>query len=73
MENKNIPEFIPNKFWFNLKDCCNLKGLCYKTASNKKWLQPNGGEPDGIVGGRRVWSYNTVVAWLSKTDEEMCY
>ena len=67
----NIPPFVPNHYWFNLKECCALKGLCYKTACNKKWLQPNSGEPEGTVGGRKVWSYNTVADWITKSDSEL--
>lgn len=70
-ENPNIPSFVPNHYWFNLKECCSLKGLCYKTACNRKWLQPNGGISDGTVGGRKVWTYRTVVSWLGKTDDEL--
>ena len=67
----NIPPFVPNHYWFNLKECCALKGLCYKTACNKKWLQPNAGKPDGTVGGRKVWSYSTVTDWITKSDSEL--
>ncbi len=67
----NVPLFVPNHYWFNLKECCSLKGLCYKTACNRKWLQPNAGVADGTVGGRKVWSYNTVADWLTKSDSEL--
>lgn len=62
---------IPNKYFFNLKDCCELKGLNYKTACNRKWMQPNRGIEDGTVGGRKVWSYRTVSEWVRKTDSEI--
>ena len=62
---------IPHKYWFRLKDCCQLKGLNYKTACNRKWLQPNRGKADGTVGGCKVWSYQTVSEWLLKTDSEI--
>lgn len=62
---------LPDHYWFNLKDCCRLKGLNYKTACNKKWLQPNKGVPDGIVGGRKVWAFKTVKDWILKTDSEI--
>ena len=68
---ETIIPFMPNHYWFTLKECCNLKGLCYKTACNKTWLQPNGGTPEASVGGRKVWSYATVAFWLTKSDSEL--
>lgn len=72
MNNLNEAEtktpFLPEHFWYNLKECCKYKGLNYKTACNKTWLQPNNGRGDGVVGGRKVWSYKTVQDWLEKTD-----
>ncbi len=62
---------IPNKFWFNLKEACELKGLNYKTAGNKPWLQPNNGTADGKVGGRKAWKISTIVSWLEQTDDDL--
>lgn len=63
--------FSPPKEWWNLKESCRRKGLNYKTACNKKYLQPNNGIPDAYVGGRKVWHRTTIEVWIKKTDEEM--
>lgn len=70
-EIEEAPDFVPKKYWFNLKECCALKGLNYKTACNKTFLQPNQGFYEKLVGGRRVWSYQTVCNWLAIGDEEI--
>ncbi|MCE5256038.1 MAG: hypothetical protein LLF89_04240 [Spirochaetaceae bacterium] len=38
--------FLPPKQWFSLKEACDLKGLNYKTACNRPYLQPNHGEAE---------------------------
>jgi len=68
---KLTEELLPQKAFFTLKEACNLKGLNYKTACNKKHLQPNGGKEDGHVGGRKVFSRLTIIEWLFKTDEDI--
>lgn len=62
---------LPNKHWFTLQECCELKGLNYKTACNKKWLQPNKGKTYVHIGGRKAWSYETVSDWISVSDEQL--
>lgn len=62
---------IPNKFWFNLKEACELKGLNYKTAGNNRRFQPNGGVRDGKIGGRNAWKRETIIKWLEQTDDEL--
>lgn len=62
---------FPNSMWMGLKDACRLKGLNYKTSCNRVELQPNGGKPDGLIGGRKMWRRESVVAWLQKTDKEI--
>jgi hypothetical protein len=57
--------------WFNLKDACQWKGVKYNTVKSKFKLQPNQGIPDGIVSGRRMWKRETVLRWLSLTDEDI--
>ena len=54
--------------WFNLRAACARKGLEYGGVKSRPWLQPNGGQADATVGGRRVWSCESVVAWLSEVD-----
>ena len=62
---------IPNKFWFNLKEACELKGLNYKTAGNNRRFQPNGGIREGKNGGRNAWKRETIIKWLEQTDDEL--
>ena len=62
---------IPNKFWFNLKEACELKGLNYKTAGNNRRFQPNGGIREGKIGGRNAWKRETIIKWLEQTDDEL--
>ena len=61
---------LPNKAFFTLAEACAYKGLNYKTACNKRTLQPNRGIPDGKLGGRKVWGYKTVAMWITKLDNE---
>jgi hypothetical protein len=60
---------IPQKAFFSLKEACAIKGINYKTACNRTILQPNKGKPDGHIGGKKAFSYSTIVNWLSLTDE----
>jgi len=62
---------IPKKQWFNLKESSKLKGINYKTLCNKPYLKPNGGEPDGIVAGRKAWKLETILTWLNQTDDKL--
>ena len=68
MENKVI---IPNKRWFTLKECAELKGINYKTLCNRKELQPKKGQEDARLGGRKMFSRDTLISWLDQTDEDI--
>ena len=74
----------PNQKWFTLPQACfykrgldrkedtgewkaNFLAFCY---SNKK-AQPNGGMEEGWQGGKRVWSRETVLAWLELEDGDL--
>ena len=61
---------IPNKKWFRLKECCELKGINYRTACNKTYLQPNSGKNENILAGNKVFSRETLLEWLEKTDDD---
>ena len=61
---------IPNKVWFTLKERCALKILNYKTSFNCKWPQPNKGIPEGMIGGGKIWLSETILAWLTMTDDK---
>jgi len=69
----NIEEILnmPQKYWITLREACDLKGLNYKSALNRKELQPNHGEPDGIIGGRKVFKRETIMEWVVKTDDQL--
>jgi len=59
------------RVWWNLKECCEWKGISMKTTQNRRELQPNNGVPDAFVGGRRVWRLSTVQEWLLQTDDHL--
>jgi hypothetical protein len=63
--------FIPAKQWFSLDEACALKGLNYKTACNRKFLQPNGGMAESKIGGRKKFSRATVLQWLLLSDTDL--
>ena len=62
---KELVSFVPNKMYFTLKECCELKNVNYKTVCNKKYLQPSECE---IVGGRKQFRRDVVCSWLFETD-----
>ena len=62
---------IPSKAFFSLKEACMLKGLNYKTACNKPYLQPNRGLADGRIGGKKSFRRQTIIDWVFLTDEEI--
>ena len=66
---ENGRSWIPEKAFFTLRDACMLKGLNYKTSCNRTNLQPNGGKPDGFLGGRKVFSRSTILAWINLLDD----
>lgn len=62
-------KIVPNKAWFTLKEACSLKGLNYKTACNRpEELQPNRGCGELKVGGRKVFSRQTIIQWIAIGD-----
>lgn len=66
-----LDQIIPQKLWFSLRECCGLKGLNYKTACNRIYLQPNKGNPDGRIGGKKMWNYATLYSWLTMPDSQI--
>ena len=68
---EQIEKVVPNKLWFNLREACELKNLNYKTACNRKYLQPNKGKPDGLIGGKKSFLRETIINWLILTDKEI--
>ena len=61
---KQLTSFLPNKMYFTLKECCEYKGINYKTICNRKELQPNKGKGSTNVGGRKVFRRDIVIDWL---------
>ena len=64
-------DILPNKIWFTLREACELKGVAYLTACNKKELRPKNGEPDAVIAGRNVWRRDTIADWLYATDKRL--
>jgi hypothetical protein len=62
---------LPDKAFFTLSEACAVKGINCKTARNKRILQPNKGIPDGKLGGRKVWSYETISNWIRLLDNQI--
>ena len=72
MKREEVEKLVPNQVWFTLKEVCKLKNLNYKTACNQKeLLQPNRSIPDAMIGGRKMFSRNTVLDWILQSDEEL--
>ena len=68
VEREKIESIVPNKMWFSLKECCELKGLKYKTICNKPHLEPQKYE---VVCGRRLYRRDIVIDWLFMTDDDV--
>lgn len=62
-ERTDLPE------WLDLAQACRLKGISLSTTSNTPADQPKGGFPDGYLHGRKKWRRETIIEWLSVTDE----
>jgi hypothetical protein len=62
---------LPHKAFFTLTEACAIKGINCKTARNKRILQPNKGVPDGKLGGRKVWRYETILNWIRLLDDQI--
>lgn len=60
------------KQWYNDEECWKLKGGgTLNTYRSNRYFQCKGGIPDGKVGGRKVWSKESVAEWLSITDDQL--
>lgn len=68
IEISSIESVIPVKEWFHLREACELKNLNYKTACNRRELQPNRGISEGLIGGRKCFKRSTVLLWIKQTD-----
>ena len=63
-------KMTPVKEWYNLKECCAMKGVNYNTVSTLRKHQPNKGAEDGVVCGVRMWRKDTVFKWVGQTDAD---
>lgn len=61
---------IPQKMWFTVRECCELKGINIRTAYNKPSLLPDAKYEERIA-GRRVFRRDGVAEWLSQTDRDV--
>lgn len=66
-EEINLLTFMKDKMWYSLKECCEMKGLNYKTACNRTELQPNRGRGN-TIGGKKCFRKDVVIQWLFETD-----
>lgn len=58
--------------WLNDEQCWKLKGgMSLSTYRTNRYYQVKGGIPDAYVGGRKVWNKNSVLEWISISDEQL--
>ena len=69
---KELISWVPNKLWFSLKECCEMKGVKIKTLYNHPELQPKKGLGE-IIGGRKQFRRDDVIDWLFKSDTSLLY
>lgn len=64
IDSKDIPQFC------TLKRAWQLKGGAetYKSLQKQKWFQPMCGTGAVMVNGRRCWTREVIIEWLSVTD-----
>ena len=55
--------------WYNDQQCWELKGgMSLSTYRSNRFFQCKGGIPDAKVGGRNVWSRDSVMEWVNIPD-----
>lgn len=58
--------------WYNDEECWKKKGgMSFSTYRSNRYLQCKGGIPDAKVGGRKVWSRESVMEWVKIPDSEL--
>ena len=63
---RDLPE------WFTLEQAVRLKGgASLNTYKARSIYQPLCGIRESTVGGRKVWNRDTVLEWLSVTDDQL--
>ena len=60
------------QLWYNDEECWKKKGgMSLSTYRTNRFLQCKGGIPDAKVGGRKVWSRESVIEWAKLSDAEL--
>lgn len=68
---KDFDALFPS-LWYNDEDCWKKKGgMSLSTYRSNRYLQCKGGIPDAKVGGRKVWSRESVMEWVRLSDSEL--
>lgn len=69
---KVVDEKMPAP-WVDLRKACQMKGIAYGsvTSNDRKWRQPKGGVPDGLINGKRYWRPETIREWILQTDKDL--
>lgn len=63
---------ILSQQFYNDEQCWNLKGgMALSTYRSNRFFQCKGGIPDAYVGGRKVWTRESVMEWLYLTDDQL--
>lgn len=58
--------------WYNDKECWEHKGgMSLSTYRTNRFYQCKGGIPDARVGGRKVWSRESVMEWVKLSDSDL--
>ena len=61
-----------NSQWYNDQQCWELKGgMSLSTYRSNRFYQCKGGVPDAYVGGRKVWSRESVMEWVKLSDADL--
>lgn len=61
---------ILSQQFYNDEQCWNLKGgMALTTYRSNRYFQCKGGIPDAYVGGRKVWTRESVLEWIHITDD----
>ena len=68
---KTLDEMFPS-LWYNDEQCWQKKGgMSLNTYRSNRFLQCKGGIPDAKVGGRNVWSRESVMEWVKIPDKDL--
>ena len=70
-QEKDFEARFPSE-WYNDEQCWEKKGgPSLSTYRSNRFLQCKGGIPDAKVGGRNVWSRESVMEWVKIPDSEL--